>query len=437
MADTHTYNYSDIQRYLQQQMTAKEKHAFEKAMMDDPFLADALEGFKNSDAGVAGRHLLETEQRVTGTKESSKVVPMVTTARSWWRIAALFIVIAGIALISYLVMDRTSPGNEVAGNIRMKSVQPADTLKPAERTFTQSGKPKELLDIKEQKRSPFIKETSPEQIASKKAQQPGTVINEANEGLIASRQMKQPENESPPSVMQDKNEAEKDNATSLSAPIIAEKPAMQNRALMKQSSMQRFEGQVVDTKGKPLAAASILVNKMNGISTDSNGNFVITSPDSTVEVNASLVGYAPATAKISREKPNKIVLNESNLALNDVVVTGYGTRRNKTQAPYSAPALESEYMKNKVSGVEIRSQAFNEYIKAKLKYVKDTSTNYISGDVQLKFLIDTTGKPYNIKVVNPGNNINVAMKAQAIEILQNGPRWKPGKNRKAAVTIHF
>jgi hypothetical protein len=36
---------SDIERYYSGKMSPQERHALEKAALDDPFLADALEGY--------------------------------------------------------------------------------------------------------------------------------------------------------------------------------------------------------------------------------------------------------------------------------------------------------------------------------------------------------------------------------------------------------
>ena len=41
------YSAADIERYHKGQLTPEEMHAMEKAALDDPFLADAIEGYKN------------------------------------------------------------------------------------------------------------------------------------------------------------------------------------------------------------------------------------------------------------------------------------------------------------------------------------------------------------------------------------------------------
>jgi hypothetical protein len=57
MATKAIYNYREIERYLQKQMSPSEMHAFEKAMMSDPFLADALEGLQASNSALANEFI--------------------------------------------------------------------------------------------------------------------------------------------------------------------------------------------------------------------------------------------------------------------------------------------------------------------------------------------------------------------------------------------
>jgi hypothetical protein len=48
------YTAADIEKYWKGTLSAAEMHAMEKAAMDDPFLADALEGYKNINLADAG-----------------------------------------------------------------------------------------------------------------------------------------------------------------------------------------------------------------------------------------------------------------------------------------------------------------------------------------------------------------------------------------------
>ncbi len=76
MADNLSYGHTDIQRYLQHKMSAQEMHDFEKALMNDPFLADALDGFAASDAATAQKHLAAIEASLLNDRQKAKVVPI-------------------------------------------------------------------------------------------------------------------------------------------------------------------------------------------------------------------------------------------------------------------------------------------------------------------------------------------------------------------------
>jgi len=60
MANRHhiNYTYADIRRYYEGQMSPAERHALEAAALEDPFLADAVDGYAN--APTAGTELQES-----------------------------------------------------------------------------------------------------------------------------------------------------------------------------------------------------------------------------------------------------------------------------------------------------------------------------------------------------------------------------------------
>lgn len=114
MGDMQTYGYGDIERYLRQKMTPQEMHAFEKALMDDPFLADALEGFSTSDVELAGKHLYEIESELKGEKQKGKVVAMPLQKRSWWKVAAVILLVATGGVLSYSLLTKKGAEKNIA-----------------------------------------------------------------------------------------------------------------------------------------------------------------------------------------------------------------------------------------------------------------------------------------------------------------------------------
>ncbi|MGZ8559313.1 MAG: hypothetical protein ACXWWC_13305, partial [Chitinophagaceae bacterium] len=98
------YTAADIEKYHNGLLSAKEMHAMEKAALDDSFLADALEGYAISGVNVNADITKLKNRLAKRTKEEYKDVSFAagkTISFSWWKIAAMFLLIVGAGLIVY------------------------------------------------------------------------------------------------------------------------------------------------------------------------------------------------------------------------------------------------------------------------------------------------------------------------------------------------
>src|SRR5688572_13236668 len=99
-----TFTALDIEKYHKGLLSPKEMHAMEKASLDDPFLADALEGYT-----VPGVHaeadIAELKKRLEERSSRSKIIPIAPAHKSssfpWMRAAAMFVLIAGAGYLVY------------------------------------------------------------------------------------------------------------------------------------------------------------------------------------------------------------------------------------------------------------------------------------------------------------------------------------------------
>src|SRR5690606_16991063 len=88
--------------YLKGQLTPGQMHAMEKAALEDSMLADALEGFAmvDSNAITPGSQELHLRLRQRLSKEEKQQTPVFSFKRNnWLRIAALFILVAGLGIV--------------------------------------------------------------------------------------------------------------------------------------------------------------------------------------------------------------------------------------------------------------------------------------------------------------------------------------------------
>ncbi|MDZ4795352.1 MAG: hypothetical protein SGI83_13815, partial [Bacteroidota bacterium] len=94
---------ADIEKYHQGLLSNKERHALEKASLDDPFLADALEGYATG--GVqAGNDMEELKKRLEQKIQGAKVIQLPAARKNNFRIlraAVLLAFVAGASLLIY------------------------------------------------------------------------------------------------------------------------------------------------------------------------------------------------------------------------------------------------------------------------------------------------------------------------------------------------
>jgi len=117
-----------IQQYLEGSLDEKLMHELEKRALEDPFLADALEGYAHSPAAEHGLSILQRQlhERIVHQQENKKVFDL-----SWQRLsiaaaAAVMFISAGILFW----MNSQLPQNEMAATEKHVEVNlaPADTL---------------------------------------------------------------------------------------------------------------------------------------------------------------------------------------------------------------------------------------------------------------------------------------------------------------------
>ncbi|MAU15124.1 MAG: hypothetical protein CMH46_06235 [Muricauda sp.] len=85
-------------------------------------------------------------------------------------------------------------------------------------------------------------------------------------------------------------------------------------------------GTITDSDGVPLAGASILEKgTTNGVQTDFDGNFSIDVSDVNAVLEASYIGYATQEIALNGQTTVSIILAESAVAMDEIVIVGYGS----------------------------------------------------------------------------------------------------------------
>ncbi len=408
------YTATDFERYHSGEMPADEMHALEKAALEDPFLADALEGCVNAPDFKAD--ILELKSRLEEKKKKKKIFSISSiTENKWWRIAALFIIIAGVGFLFYKI-NFTDKEDSLATN-ELKSLPKnkdsavtslADSVatsgdmafqKPEKSTFADKDKAASAEPKVENKKA----DENRDDVAMRA--EPGPLKKSPQELAVNSA----PEN------YEDKS-ADRENEKEY-----------------------KLKGKVTDETGKPIAMASVHddARKKTAL-TDTTGNFVLSSPDSNATASVAAAGYATKKVTLLKDEQPTIAMNKSDTNLSEVVVTGYGQEKKKERALSRENALSG-----KIAGVEIatngirpfpKNEKFDQYLSDNIQPVFNENGERVAGEVLLSFVVNKKGKPENIKVVKSSCK---ACEEEAIRLLENGPGWANKSNKRGTVVIKF
>ncbi|MBV4357546.1 SusC/RagA family TonB-linked outer membrane protein [Pinibacter aurantiacus] len=167
-------------------------------------------------------------------------------------------------------------------------------------------------------------------------------------------------------------------------------------------AQQNLRGKVIDSLGKAIAGASVKdrASKITTV-TKEDGSFTLPGGKKTT-LEISYVGYAAKEVAVNGQSDVVITLSNSGTALNEVVVTALGVKREKRNLTYSTQQLSGdEILKakepnlvnavaGKISGVQVTSSSGNAGASARIVIRGNSSA---TGDNQALFVVD--GIPIN------------------------------------------
>ncbi len=112
-------------------------------------------------------------------------------------------------------------------------------------------------------------------------------------------------------------------------------------------------GGIKDAQGQPVIGASVTVDGTTlGVTSDVNGRFELNVPNAKKAVlTVSFIGYATQSIPVNGRTQIEVVLEEDTLALDDVVVIGYGTVKRRDLTGSVASVTGDKLAANPVSNV--------------------------------------------------------------------------------------
>ena len=414
--------------YIRGLRKGKEAHRLEKESMQDPFLADAMDGYNQ----VEGNHEQRIEKlRMQGSAHSAKKK---NTYAITWSIAACLII--GFGISSYFLFLKKSMTDEVfiaEESVSTKLAEPAAPPTPAiPATPTVPATPQKeiaLATTKVKTDSTPISEITARQADKKDMIAKIQATSQPQQGVpVATVPMMEEVSEETAALQEvvatmDTSESESDKKMKLAKVA----------AILPQNNM--IKGRVTDEKGEPIIGASVAYKGTNiGTITNMNGEFSLVKKDDKKRLTAQFIGYDPVEIRVDTSRTMLIAMNENKQALNEVVVVGYGAKKNKKSVTAGTVVKGDEQANKDITPQPvIGKRSYQKYLKENLVRPTDEKCAQVKGKVVLTFLVNKEGRPFSIKVKE---NLCESSDKEAIRLIQEGPDWIYG-TKLAEVTVHF
>jgi hypothetical protein len=412
------YSKADIDNYIQGNMSKEAMHSLERAALQDPFLADAIEGFSLVDTTVAAKDLADIETMILVGKQEAKIVEITKKKFEWLKIAVVVLLFAGAGWIGVLLMNNDKP-RTIVKNEKVNSIEDKNT-----KTGFDSAAPKSAIASIEQK-------NNSQQYKSLDATTSlqDKLITPTNNGIAANSipmddAVEPSKNKAP--IGSTSNFSSNGNLTYINQTIASSKAA--GPSLNNNTNNYTFSSSNATASVAKDEAVSVSNDKSIALNEKANDKNEAAKESKATAANNTIITLP--TIRIKRDS-----------TIESIPVTGYFSKKQLAK-PISFKLSKEDSLTVPINGWS----AFNDYLQKNnayssitydTAYTPVTITNNKTGEeiVGLEFDVDKNGNPDKIKVTK---SVDKQTDAKAIDLLKNGPKWQAlDKKTKGKVSIKF
>ncbi|SEW06784.1 energy transducer TonB [Chitinophaga arvensicola] len=402
-----------IRQYLAGELDDKAMHDLERQALNDPFLADAIEGYavRTPDQTVHQQELASRLSDRIATRPA-RIRPMYYR---WAAAAAILLLMFSAGWFLWEQQQKTP----IAGV--QKTPEAAPVFSEHGDTATPQTKNNQFAET-----AP-VADTEQEQDAAKKARK---INSFALSGEAADK------------TPADNRRARTDNALSDDKEPSAEKTVLQNKALAAdKTTSDEKTAQDNLSPAIPIPARPPL------------------REESPVVVSSPTPAANNASPKLVIRGKNSFSLNppdSQHSALSEVVIVGYGAKKRKDvtgavttvrdKAFSNKPVTQLDsLLQGRVAGVAVETSSGNANVSEDMAYREPAPVNgftafenYLktktinpdnkyNGTVRVSFVVMPDGSLEDFRILR---HLNDACDAEAIRVIQHGPAWSPASDRK-------
>jgi hypothetical protein len=394
------YSQADIELYHSGKMPVQEMHALEKAAMEDPFLADALEGYTFTN--TASDDLKKIRQRLEEKTEKKKASIFYFKTADWMKIAALVLVLAGSGWLIYYLQ----PASNKDQNVALKREVDFLNKKVSADSVTLNQVQNNKLDLSFDSSAYAQLDRKKFKDAAKKFE----TYQSPTHGNISTDYFTLDGKKVSDTI---NNETDKNISASAAMPGRQDDLAFNKESKEHVAAKSGSKESNASNTGVPNPSANNNNISRNQVASDSQ-NYRGMVSNKPIKDNDTIKNF-------------NIVMKEAEASDAEVVVMGTGQKRKADISQFTHVVIDT------LEPADGYSQ-FNDYIATHIKSPDELNIKPLSGEVQLSFDVNKKGEPVNITVVK---SLCDKCDEEAIRLLKEGPKWKRKKAKKGKLTIKF
>jgi hypothetical protein len=468
------YTASDIEKYRKGELSAREMYDLEQASLDDPFLADAIEGLlqhPNLQEDLTDLHN-RLEAKLTRDTRRNRIIGI----RRRSALAAALILLLGIGYTFFyrhppppepaaIVRNTPSPAAQppqseakaAADSLAVHDTPPANTpataavrhrLPETAAKHTDSLSPEARSDDKTTALSDNLVSTSTNnQLSPSSNNRLSPSSNNylspptSNQASLPALRKVTIASRSYPTIPDLQKTLLENKLKSIQTGTHTDTAAYAGLGSVSQPIPIVLSGKVLDLDNHPLPGAFLALNDNSGLgtTTDEQGQFRISLHpfDSTRQLTVSMIGYDHASLAVNALgtgdlQNNVIHLKPNTSNFDEVVVTGY-SKATEVIAPSDNGDEKLDTLWSNAIPV-VGRDAYLQYLDVAKKKLGLDST--ITGTETLSFIVSRNGALSSFKIER---SLSPAHDAGIIRLVTDGPAWHliRGKKVRASVTVNF
>lgn len=449
---------ADIEKYHKGMLTPIQMHELEKAALDDPFLADAMEGYAGTGINITA-DMAELKKRLTEKTSGGKIISITDGGRKnflWIKVAAAIVVIAGTALLAnqFLFTKKSADPIAQAETGKKETIKITDSSSLSINPVTADTNDKITTTA-----TPDFKATeNPASVTVDKKSTTGIITKEATGAGAAKKNEVNATTAATPPVAKDLTRDEtspREIQIAKSAKKYQKQVAIQeeknkeveagqekvnpdylknNRAIAGKKADEQsrnfisntFRGRITDANNIGVPFANVTNPQDNvGTYSDAQGYFNLTYPDTVLNVQVRSIGFENNKFQLRNNVPTNQVVLQDDRSLSEVVIN--------SQKPNAAARSRESNIKMEESEPTDGWDNYDSYLANNLKAPEDFKNKQVNKtEVAVSFEVDKKGDPTDFKIEK---SLCSTCDKEAIRLIKEGPKWKRPAGKKARTTV--